>query len=146
MGVGRLPLRAVTAPACGSVVLTCMDFRFVEILRAFLEREGIAGDADVLSWPGGAACLALDDEREHALRGLALARRVHGCDRVVLAVHEDCLRLGGSAAHGDPAAETAALRDHLWTAAREVRESVPGLEPRLVILRSSGAVDELDAG
>jgi hypothetical protein len=123
-----------------------MDFRFVEVLRAFLDREGMAGDVDVLSWPGGAACLAIDDEREHALQALALARRVHRCDKVVLAVHEDCLRLGGSAAHRDAAAEATVLRDHLRAAAREVRASIPGLEPRLVILRASGAVDELDAG
>jgi hypothetical protein len=83
------------APTCTHVVLACMDFRFVETLRRFLDAEGITGDADLLTWPGGAACLALDEERERALAALALATRLHRCERVLLVVHEDCMRLGG---------------------------------------------------
>ena len=129
-------------PTCTHVVLACMDFRFVPTLTRFLEAEGIAGDADLLAWPGGGACLAIDEEREHALAALALATRLHRCERVLLVSHEDCMRLGGSAAHADPAAERAALADYLRRAVEEVRASIPALTPRTVVLQRSGeAVD-----
>lgn len=129
---------------CTYIVLTCMDFRFVEPLRRFLDEEGISGDADLLAWPGGAACLSLQDERDRALAGVVLAQRIHGCERIVLATHEDCRRLGGSAAHPDAAAETSALLDHLSRATEVVRASVPGLEPRPLVLRLDGTVSEVD--
>ena len=121
-----------------------MDFRFVEPLRRFLDAEGIIGDADLLAWPGGAACLSLEEERDRALASVALAREIHGCDRIVLAAHEDCRRLGGSAAHADASAEMRVLEDHLSRAAAEVRTSVPGLDPRPVVLRLDGTVTEVD--
>jgi hypothetical protein len=129
---------------CTYIVLTCMDFRFVEPLRRFLDEQGISGDADLLAWPGGAACLSLEDERDRALAGVALAHDIHGCERIVLATHEDCRRLGGSAAHPDAAAETSVLLDHLSRAVSEVRASVPGLAPRPVILRLDGTVSEVE--
>jgi carbonic anhydrase len=132
------------APTCTHVVLACMDFRFVETLRRFLDAEGITGDADLLTWPGGAACLALDEERDRALTALALATRLHGCERVLLVAHEDCMRLGGSAAYADPTAEADALADHLRRAADEVRASIPALQPRTVVLRSSGDVIDVE--
>lgn len=131
------------APTCGYVILTCMDFRFVEPLRRFLAAELIEGDADVLAWPGGAACLVLDEERERAVAALRLAREVHGCDRAVLVTHEDCRRLGGSAAFAGPDAESAALANYLRRASGEVRASVPGLAPRPVVLRASGEVVDI---
>jgi hypothetical protein len=130
-------------PTCTHVVLACMDFRFVRTLTRFLEAEGIAGDADLLTWPGGGACLALDEEREHALEALALAARLHGCERVVLVSHEDCMRLGGSAAHADLAAEREALAGYLRRGAEEVRASIPSLKPRTVVLRHSGEAEEV---
>jgi hypothetical protein len=130
-------------PTCGYVILTCMDFRFVEPLRRFLAVERIEGDADLLAWPGGAACLALDEERERAVAALALARTLHGCDRAVLVVHEDCRRLGGSAAHAGPQAEAATLANYLRRASGEVRARIPGLDPRSIVLRASGEVVEV---
>ncbi len=121
-----------------------MDFRFVETLRRFLDAEGTTGDADLLTWPGGAACLALDEERERALAALALATRLHRCERVLLVAHEDCMRLGGSAAYADSAAEADALADYLRRAAEEVRASIPELQPRTVVLRISGDVLDVD--
>ena len=134
---------SMPSPACRHVVLTCMDFRFVEPLHRFLEAEGIAGDEDLLSWPGGAACLSLADERERALDALALARKLHGCERVLLVTHEDCMRLGGSAMYADDLAERDALAAHLRRAAGEVRASIPDLEPRAFVLLRSGDVVEI---
>lgn len=131
-------------PRCGHVVLACMDFRFQQPLRRFLAAEGLEGDADLLSWPGGAACLTIDGEAERALEALALARRLHGCDRAVLVTHEDCMRLGGSAAHADPQAEVEALTGYLRDAAGRLRASVPELEVRLVRLTLAGDAIEVD--
>ena len=134
---------AMPAPTCSHIVLTCMDFRFVGMLHRLLEAEGIAGDADLLAWPGGPACLALDEEREHAVAALALAADLHGCRQVLLVAHEDCMRLGGSAAHADAEAEAGALAGYLRRAADEVRASIPALEPRAIVLRRSGDVVEV---
>ena len=131
-------------PGCSYIVLTCMDFRFVEPLRRFLDDEGISGDADLVAWPGGAACLSLEEERDRTRAGIALARDIHGCDRIVLAAHEDCRRLGGSAAHADASAEARALEGHLARAVAEERTSLPGLEARPVILVLDGSLAEVD--
>ena len=131
------------APTCTYVVLTCMDFRVVEPLRRFLDAEGISGDADLLSWPGGAACLVLDEERDRATAAVRLAAELHGCDRAVLVMHEDCRRMGGSAAYGYADAEEASLIDHLRRAAEAARAAVPSLTPRTVVVRLSGEVDEV---
>ena len=131
------------APACTYVVLTCMDFRIVEPLRRFLDAEGISGDADLLSWPGGAACLVLDDERNRVTAAVRLAAELHGCDEAVLVMHEDCRRLGGSAAFTDAAVEDAAIRDYLRRAADAIRSAVPSLTPRSVVVRLSGEIEEV---
>lgn len=120
-----------------------MDFRFQAPLQRFLAAEGLQGDADLLIWPGGAACLTIEGEAERALDALALARRLHGCDRAVLVTHEDCMRLGGSVAHASPEAEVQALEGYLRAAAGRVRASVPGLQVRLVRLTLAGAALEV---
>jgi carbonic anhydrase len=130
------------APSCGSVVLTCMDFRFVEPLHRFLAAEGLTGDVDVLAWPGGAACLALEDDADRTEEALALAVRLHGCRHAILITHEDCLRLGGSAAHGSSGAEAEALVGYLRRGAERLHDSAPDLHVRLVRLTLGGeAID-----
>ncbi len=129
-------------PSCSHIVMTCMDFRFVEPLRRFLDAEGLRGDADLLAWPGGAACLAIDEEAGRAAEALALATRLHACDAVILVTHEDCMRLGGSAAHASPGDETEALVGYLRRAADRVRASVPSLDVRMIRLTLAGeAID-----
>ena len=131
------------ATTCTTIVLSCMDFRIVEPLRRFLDAEGISGDADLLAWPGGAACLVLDDERERAVGAVSLAAELHACEQIVLVMHEDCRRLGGSDAYADTGAEEAAVSDYLRRAADEIRATVPSLTPRTVVVRLSGDVDEV---
>jgi hypothetical protein len=119
-----------------------MDFRFVEPLHRFLAAEGLTDDVDVLAWPGGAACLLLEDETDRAAEALALAVRLHACRHAILMTHEDCMRLGGSGAHAGPQAEVDALADYLREAAARLRASVPDLEARLVRLTLGGeAID-----
>jgi len=48
-------------PGCQAVVLACIDVRFVEPLRSFLGSLGLAGDYDLVCWPGGALALTTPD-------------------------------------------------------------------------------------
>jgi carbonic anhydrase len=80
----------------------------------------------------------LQDDADRAAEALSLAVRLHGCHHAILVTHEDCMRLGGSAAHGGPHAEAEVLDGYLRRAAERLRASVPDLEVRLVRLTLGG--------
>lgn len=134
--VQRIPTEG--NPRCRAVVLSCIDFRFVEPLRAFLDGEGLAGDADLIAWPGGAAGMSNEDAK--ALEwALELAAKLHKPSEFVLSVHHDCRRIGGSAAFSGREAEVAALHEALARAAEIVRARFPECAVRLVRIDEFGA-------
>ena len=141
---GPVACPQMSVPSCGHVVLTCMDFRFVEPLHHFLSADGLTGDVDVLAWPGGVACLELQDDADRAAEALALAVHLHGCRHAILVTHEDCMRLGGSAVHGGSDAEGEVLDGYLRRAAERVRASSADMEVRLVRLTLDGGAIDVD--
>lgn len=124
---------------CRAVVVACIDWRFVEVLRRHLEAEGLVGAYDPLHWPGGGLALAGPDA-EGLFGVLALAQRLHDPDRIVLVAHRDCGRLGGSATFPDHAAETSFLDNALAHVRELVRERFPDLEVGAVRLEPDAAV------
>lgn len=120
-------------PGCQAVVLACTDVRFVEPLRGFLGSLGLAGDYDLVCWPGGALALTTPD-RTAVLDAVALA-----CDRdqpseLVLVVHHDCDGVGGSASFPGRQAETTTLNIALALAAESATDRFPQLRVRLAQL------------
>ncbi|MFA5890284.1 MAG: carbonic anhydrase [Actinomycetota bacterium] len=125
-------------PRCRAVVLACIDFRFVEPLRRFLDDQGLTGDADLIGWPGGAAGMTTKDASSIEA-ALELAVALHEPSELILVAHHDCRRMGGSAAFPDQESENAMLHAALERAAEIVCGRFPSLAVRLIRIDEFGA-------
>ena len=126
-------------PRCRALVLSCIDYRFVEPLRRLLAGQGLTGAFDLVGWPGGAVSLTMAD-RLLVTEAMTIACELHDPDEVILTVHHDCGRLGGSARFAGRQAEIATLDTALVMAGEAVFERFPGLPVRLVRLDHDGRV------
>lgn len=122
---------------CQAVVVSCIDFRFVEPIRRFLAERELTGAVDLIAWPGGAAALATPD-RDAIIDSIRMACELHDPAEIVLVVHHDCGRLGGSACFAGPRAEIATLESALAIAGEIVAEQFPALRVHLVRFDFSG--------
>ncbi len=130
-------------PRCQAVVLACIDFRFIEPLRSLLESQGLTGDYDLVCWPGGALALTTPD-RQALLDAVALACDFDRPSDLILVVHHDCDRVGGSATFPGRQAETTTLNTALAMAAESATERFPQLRVRLARLDLYGPCAVLD--
>lgn len=131
-------------PRCQAVVLACIDFRFVEPLYAWLRSHGLAGDFDLVCWPGGAVALGTAD-RAPLLDAVALACDLHQPTELLLVVHHDCGRLGGSASFPGRYAETATLNTALEMAGEVAANRFPDLVIHTLRLDLDGRPSFLDS-
>jgi hypothetical protein len=103
-----LPLLLTAQPAKASdhkakaLVLSCIDFRFVESERYFLSRQHMGNQYDWTALAG--AALALTGfphmaESETFWDQLALSRQLHQIEKVIILDHQDC---GAYASKIDP--------------------------------------------
>lgn len=131
-------LEDAAAPAkCQAVVVSCIDYRFVEPMRRFLAGRGLTGVVDLIAWPGGAAAFATPD-RDAIVDALRMACELHDPAEIVLMAHHDCGRLGGSACFAGPQAEIATLESALAIAGEIIAEQFPTLRLHLVRFDFSG--------
>lgn len=118
---------------CRAVVVSCIDYRFVEPLRRFLADHRLTSTVDLIAWPGGAAALTTPD-RDALVDTIGLACELHAPAEILLVAHHDCGRLGGSACFPGRQAEIATLDTALAMAAEIVADRFPALRVRLVRL------------
>ncbi len=81
---GAIPRRAIAHEAA-ALVVSCIDFRFIEPLQRFLTAQALAGHHDWTALAG--ASLAVT---ETFFDRLDLAYRLHGVRRVLICDHQDC--------------------------------------------------------
>lgn len=130
-------------PRCRAVVLACGDFLCVEPLRSFLGSQGLAGDYDLVCWPGGALALTTPD-RPALLDAVAMACDLHRPSELFLVVHHDCDRVGGSVSFPGRQAETSTLDTALAMAAESATDRFPQLRLRLARLDLDGPCAVVD--
>ena len=128
---------------CRAVVLSCMDYRFVEPLQRLLGAQGLAGAFDLVAWPGGAVSLTTRD-RPLVTGAMTMACELHNPDEVILVAHHDCGRLGGSARFAGRQAEIATLETALAMAGEAVVDLLPDLPIQLIRLDHDGSVSLTD--
>lgn len=92
-------------PDCRALTVACIDYRFVEPLRAALDERGLLGATDLIHWPGGALRLTDPEGCEAILEVVELARSLHAPEQIVLSAHPDCGWVGGSERFHGPEAE-----------------------------------------
>ena len=78
---------------CSALVITCSDFRFKSVERAFAEVAGLADDYDLIARPG--AIRSLVSPRNAAARDsmdeeIGLLWKLHGFTRVLMVNHLSC--------------------------------------------------------
>ncbi|MDZ4825960.1 MAG: hypothetical protein SGJ13_05770 [Actinomycetota bacterium] len=110
-------------------------------LSEYLNRNRLAGAVDLVAWPGGAVALTNND-RDIVLGALHTAVTMHEPAEIVLTVHRDCAKLGGSGTFAGPLAESAVLEQTLGLAAAVAAAEFPALHISLVRLNDRHAAVE----
>lgn len=123
---------------CSTIIFHCIDFRFAVDIKAYLEKENLLGDVDVVSIAGVVKNLvapAKETDAEFVMRQLDISKRLHNVGRVVLMNHTDCGAYGGRKAFESDAAEHAKHAADLAEARAMILAKYPDLEVQNVLAR-----------
>ncbi|MBM4064574.1 MAG: hypothetical protein FJ266_02870 [Planctomycetes bacterium] len=119
----------ISKPDCDTLVITCIDFRFVIANQDFInETLTLKDNYDHISIPGSIYSLVNPETRELLLNKFALSVNLHLIKRVVIIGHRDCGAYGGSASFGSDIAEYETLTTDLRNARELFIEKYPTLE------------------
>ncbi len=78
---------------CSILVITCSDFRFKSVERAFAEAAGLVDDYDLIARPGAVRSLAFPRNaaaRESMEDEILMLWKAHGFTRVLMVHHLSC--------------------------------------------------------
>ncbi|NCO75215.1 MAG: carbonic anhydrase [Cyanobacteria bacterium] len=143
------PLSAKADHKAKALVLSCIDFRFVDFEQNFLINSNLDHEFDWLSLAG--ASLALNDFPSHAdtevfWEQLALSYKLHHIEKVIILDHQDC---GAYASKIDaklsenPEKELQTHRQYLSQAKSIIKEKYSNLEVELYFVHLDGKVEEI---
>jgi carbonic anhydrase len=110
---------------CSTLVICCIDFRFQEFIRSFLNKE-VAGDYDLVSVAGSSKNFAMKKEQEFLIKQLEISLKLHNIDKVYLINHQDC----GAYGDEDISDSNEELERHLLDL-KESRMIISNLFPQL---------------
>lgn len=126
---------------CQTLVLSCIDFRFQEIVRRFLKNQGLGGNYDLVCLAGAGKQL-LAEGRSVVLRQISLSSRLHQIKEVFLINHQNCGAYGEGLISGSKE-EMERHRADLLKAKKVVKEEFPLLTVRVCFARLDGVVLEV---
>jgi carbonic anhydrase len=115
------------AHKCKAAVVTCIDFRFQDDIRVFIEERGMGGNVDLISVPGGVK------DKELVLGFLELSKKLHDISEVYLVNHQECGAYGPEVAE-NIAKELGVHRSDLLVVKQLVEEKVSGVEVKTYFL------------
>jgi hypothetical protein len=125
---------------CSALVITCSDFRFKAVERAFAEAAGLAGDYDLIARPGAIRSLVAprnDAARQSMEEEIALLWKLHRFTRVLMVNHLSCRAYDDLAATAD---ERAIHEAHLRAATAAIARRNPALIPEPYLIALTGDV------
>lgn len=141
-----LPAHSSPASEAEALVVSCMDFRLIGAVADYMEKRGLVGRYDYVTLAGGALGAMGKDKpawAESFWQHLALARKLHNINRLILIDHRDCgackMFIGPDCAD-DPEAEKNSHRMIMKRLASEVKVREPGLEIELLLMNLDGSV------
>jgi len=108
-----------------AAVITCIDFRFQEMIEEDLEKRHLNGNCDRISWPGASK------DHDKVLETTALSIRLHDPDQVYIYEHQDCGAYG-------PNNSVETHRQNASHLAASLREVKPTLEVTTLIATFEG--------
>jgi carbonic anhydrase len=137
-----------TIKAC---VITCIDFRFQKNIKAYLEQEGLLGEADIISIAGAAHDIAtpLNKESQDYLMGqVGASISLHHPQKIILIDHQDCgmYNLSGKIPSGLAFDEDIQKhRAYLETAKKKIQDAHQQIEVELIFAGLDGRFKKLSS-
>lgn len=134
-----------------ALVLNCMDHRLLSAVSHYLEGRGLYGRYDQISLAGAAVGIMSDPGSPWAetfWAHVALARDLHGVQRIIVIDHRDCgacKAFVGQDCAGDRDRELTIHMKLMEDLADEIRTREPGLAIELLLMDLDGSVEVLDA-
>jgi hypothetical protein len=132
-----------------ALVLSCIDFRFVNFEQTFLLQKKLDNQYDWLALAG--ASLALSDfpsqaETQTFWEQLDLSYRLHKIEKVIILDHQDCgayeSKIDNQLSQ-NPKREEQVHRQYLNQAYSSIKERYPNLEVELYFIKLDGQVQAI---
>ncbi len=119
---------------CNLLVVSCIDFRFQEHLRNFLEKD-YKGNYDLVCLAGSAKNFISGGEadKETILKQVKISENLHHIKKVFLINHQNCGAYGSSIVSGSRE-EKEIHRKDLISAKEEIKKFFPDLEVLLYFI------------
>jgi len=114
---------------CKGAILHCIDFRLGPSIKAWLEKEGLLGDCDIISVAGAAKNMDVP------VAQLELSHKLHETSVIILMNHTDCGAYGGRAAFESNEDETETHFQAMKEAKELLMEKFPDIQVRTVLAR-----------
>ena len=92
-----------------ALAITCIDFRFQEIIGQDLANRGLNGSVDRIAWPGASKDL------EKITAAAKVSLQLHNPDQVLIYEHEDCGAYGKDNSESTHKQNAQKLKDLLKT-------------------------------
>jgi carbonic anhydrase len=132
--------------ACTTLVIRCMDFRFISAINEYLESKDLMNHCDIVAAAGAAKNFASPEhelDREFLMRQIDIAKRLHGISEVIIINHTDCGAYGGKSAFASKDKEWKKHSGELAVAAQMIKERYPSLAVQTLIadIENSGEIE-----
>lgn len=118
---------------CEALVISCIDFRFQEHLKEFLNKRHFQS-YDLVCMAGGAKNFLQGSTLPVALNQVGLSFKLHQIKRVYLINHQNCGAYGANFESGSPQ-ELVAHSEDLKKAGKVIKEALPNLEIHLYFMQ-----------
>lgn len=135
---------------CSTIIFHCIDFRFGNDIKTYLEKENLLGDVDIVAIAGVTKNIidpAQPTDTEFVMRQLDISKRLHNVCNVVLMNHSDCGAYGGRKAFASVGEEKAKHFADMEAAKKLILEKYPDLEVKNVLahIEDDGTIGFEDA-
>lgn len=124
---------------CSSLLMHCMDFRFGQAIKDFMDQHGLMNDADMVALAGSAKNIVNPETQAFALRQIEISKTLHSMKTVFLMNHTDCGGYGGRSAFENEQAEYDKLTGDLKESKEIIKNKWPDLEVELWLCKISQA-------
>lgn len=121
---------AVNSHKCEAVIVTCIDFRFQEIINKWIAGNFAPKTFDRVSIAGGVF------DFDYILKQVEISKRLHRIKKVVLINHEDCGAYG-------KAGTAEKHREDLAATGEKIKVKYPDLEVEKYYLHLDGTFEEV---
>ncbi len=115
---------------CEAVVVTCIDFRFQDLIDEWIKQKFGTKNHDRVAFAGGVK------ELEIVLNQVDLSKKLHDIKMGVFINHEEC---GAYGAEGTPEKHAQDLKN----AASKVKEKYPEVKVEAYYLKKSGTFEKI---